>query len=336
MITAALTIWLAAAAQGSPPLQEEQEKIPVERGPSVEDLERLRPGFDPLHLVRQRPLSRAPMRVSSNNLLHALFGFLPLESAETLEEGRLDVGLFEDISSGSLEIITADWFFRYDATLLESNLVARAGFAGDWELVAGIDVSNLLENDGDIILARQGQLLIRQGDRGMAVGDFRLSGKKRLFSVGEHGSAGAIVGLKIPVSRGETDLLTSGGVDLAVGLLFTQDLGALTLHVNVGAIVPGDIELFDGEVETGNALTFGAAAVYEFAPWGALTGQLQGHQSVFQDSLDSIAILDELVVTGHLGGKFRIGSYFLDASVGTGFTDQSSDTIFTISFTMPF
>ncbi len=314
----------------------QEDPIPVERRPQEQDLERMRPGFDPLHVVPPRPLDGGPLRVSSNSLFHNLFGFLPLEPAGTIEEGRLDVEIRQDYSTGEIEVLTPDYLFRYDATLMETNLVARLGLAGDWEAAVAIDVSNLLENEGDIILTRQGRLLVGEGNRGTGVGDLRLSTKKRLFSLGGEGALGAILGLKIPLSSGEENLLSSGGVDLAASLLYSHELGPLSLHLNLGAIVPGDIESFEEDVETRNAFTFGVAASYGFAPWGALVGQIQGNQSVFTDSLSSIAVLDETVITGHVGGRIRAGSWFLEASLGSGFNDQSSDTIFTLSLSLPF
>lgn len=322
-------------SQEGPDADPNEPRITVEQWPPQEDLRELEPGFDPLHPVPPRPLDRTPLRISSNNLLHGLFGLLTLESAETIEEGRFDVGVYEDFSSGKLDVVNPDYFFRYEASLLETNLVARVGFYNDWELIGGLDVSNLLEETDDIILARRGKIIIAEGSRSTAVGDLRLAAKKRLLSIGAHGSAGVVLGVKIPISRSNEDLLSSGAVDLAGSLLFTQDLGPFTFHLNAGAIIPGDIQLFEEEVETRNAVTFGLAAVYAFAPWGTLHAQVQGNQSVFEDSSDSIAILDETVLTAHVGTKLRVGSYFLDLSIGSGFNDRSSDRILTIGFGLP-
>src|SRR5205807_1806784 len=122
-----------------------------------------------------------------------------------------------------------------------------------------------------------------------------------------------VVGTKIPLSRSRQDLLSSGGVDVAAGVVWTEEVAPFTFHVNLGAIIPGKVQVFEESVDTRNAITFGAAAVYTFAEWGALIAQVQGNQSVFKNSNDSIAILNKMVFTGHLGGRFRIGSYFLEA-----------------------
>jgi len=330
-----LALMFAVAQEKPPAEQEEQQTVPVEPWPPSQDLRGLRPGFDPLHPVTPRPLDRGPLRISSNSLFHGLFGLLPMESAETLEEGRFEIGVTEDFSSGKLDVTTSDYFLRYDALLVETNLVARAGFQGDWELTVGVDASNLLEKNDDIILTRGGKVLIAEGRRSTTLGDLRLGAKKRILSIGTQGALGVGVGVKIPVSRQNEDLLSSGAVDFATTLLYSQEIGPFTLHVNVGAILPGDVQVFEEEVETRNALTFGTSVVYAFAAWGGLYGQVQGNQSLFEDSDDSIAILTDTVFTGHLGARVRLGSYVIDVSAGTGFGDQASELILTLGIRVP-
>ena len=143
------------------------------------------------------------------------------------------------------------------------------------------------------------------------------------------------MGTKIPASRSHSDLLSSGGVDVAASLVWTEDVAPFTFHVNLGALIPGKVQVFDENVDTRNAVTFGAAAVYTFTEWGSLVAQVQGNQSVFKDSNSSIAVLNKMVVSAHLGGRFRIGSYFVEASVGTGLTDQSADLVIQISLSLP-
>jgi hypothetical protein len=275
------------------------------------------------------------MRISSNNIFHSLFGFLPVESAETLEEGRVNVGLEMQTSSGKLDVSTADYFFHYDATLVETALAARVGISGDWDAGLRVDVSNLLEDSGDIILIRQGKTLVRQGTRGTSVGDVNVWTKKRILSTGEQGALSILIGSKVPVSRSHDDLLTSGGVDVGASVLWTEELAPFAFHVNLGVLIPGKVQVFEERVDTRNALAFGAAVSYTFADWGLILAQVQGNQSVFKDSNDSIAILNKTVATAHVGGRFRIGSYFLEASVGFGLTDQSSDLVILASLSLP-
>lgn len=322
---------LAMAAAACP---QQDGKAPVKLPPQ-EDVDAMRPGFDPLHPVPQRPLSPAPLRISSNNLFQSLFGYLPVESADTLDDGRFEVGLEMQTSSGKLNVSTPDYFFHYDATLVETALAARMGLYGDWDVGLRLELSNLLENKGDIILIRQGKALVKQGTRSTALSDVDLWTKKRLLSTGEEGALSIVVGTKIPVSRSHEDLLTSGGVDFAASLVWTEALAPFTFHVNVGALVPGKVQVFEEEVDTRNALTFGAAVAYTFAEWGTVLAQVQGNQSVFKDSTTSIAILHKTVATAHFGGRFRIGSYFLEASVGFGLTDQSSDLVILASLSLP-
>src|SRR5215218_9416663 len=123
-----MVLWLSSlvftlvAAVGA-----QDDARPPAQLPPQDDVETMRPGFDPLHPIPQRPLSNAPLRLSSNNLFHALFGFLPLEGAETLDEGRFEVGLEAQWSTGKLDISTADYFLHYDATRAEAALSARIG-----------------------------------------------------------------------------------------------------------------------------------------------------------------------------------------------------------------
>ncbi|HYE98106.1 MAG TPA: DUF3187 family protein, partial [Planctomycetota bacterium] len=163
----------------------------------------------------------------------------------------------------------------------------------------------------------------------------RLWSKKRLFGTGEKGAISILVGGKIPLSRSKEDLLTSGAVDFAASLLWTEDFGPVAFHASVGAILPGDVKVFEEDVDTRNALTFGLGAAVKFAEWGVLVAQVQGSQSVFEDSADSISIFDEMPMSAHGGGRFRIGSYVLEAGVGTGLTDQSADLILQFSLTLP-
>src|ERR1043165_5011560 len=168
-----IALWLSSLALACASVQSPQDdgRAPVKLPPQ-QDVDTMKPGFDPLHPAPQRPLSPPPLRLSSDTLFHALFGFLPLEGAETLDEGRFEIGLYEQLSSGKLDITTTDYFFHYDATRFESTLVARLGLYGDWDVAAKVDVSNLLENQGDIILIRQGRSLVEQGTRGTSVGNF--------------------------------------------------------------------------------------------------------------------------------------------------------------------
>ncbi|MBI2930418.1 MAG: hypothetical protein HYY16_02100 [Planctomycetes bacterium] len=332
-LAASLFLMLSPAAAFA--AQTQEDKLPVEKWPPDDGPDELRPGWDLFHLVPQQPLPRSPFRISSNNLLHAMFGFLPMESAHIMEEGRMDVVLNEDISYGKLQVVTPDIFFRYDAMLLETNFELRAGLYDDWEVHFGVDMSNLLEENDDIILTHTGGLLIQEGDRTTTLGDFRLAVKRHLFSLGSDGECALIAGTKIPLSRSKQDLLTSGGVDFAANLLYTQMLGPLAFHVNVGAIIPGDIQTFESDVDTRNALAFGVGMTFQFADWGLLALQFQGNQSVFGDSDSSIAPLDDAVLSVHGGTRLRLGSYFLELSAGSGLNDRSSDWIVTTAFVVP-
>ncbi|MDP6957563.1 MAG: hypothetical protein QF645_01995 [Planctomycetota bacterium] len=56
---------------------------------------------------------------------------------------------------------------------------------------------------------------------------------------------------------------------------------------------------------------------------------------MFTDDADSLGFLEGFVGTAFIGGRFRMGSYFLETSVGMGLTDESSDWTFTMGFTIP-
>jgi hypothetical protein len=140
-----------------------------------------------------------------------------------------------------------------------------------------------------------------------------------------------VLGVKIPVSRSKEDLLTSGGVDFAAALLFTYELGPFVVHVNVGAILPGDIQVFEEDVEARSALTFGFSAACRVAEWAVLVLQVQGHQSMFRSGGDTIRNMDDLVLSIHGGARIRVGSYFVDGSIGTGVGDEASDLVFTLA-----
>jgi|GEM_PF-3223558 len=320
---AGILFWLSVGGQA-----QETEKV----GPREE--------FSVLHLVPPKPLYRSPARISSNNLLQALFGFLPLESARTLEEWRLDVGVTEDISSGSLDVVTDEYFFHYDATLFETNIELRLGLPAGFEARLGLDISELFQGDDKIILERNpGLFLVEPGERGFGTGDLKLSLKKSIWTFqGQEssGGIGLVAGIKIPVPTDQEDLLTSSGVDFAASVLYTHEVGPFSFHLNLGLILAGSARVFGEDVETRPALTFGAAVAYQFAEWGLALIQIQGNQSVFSGSADSVSILDDWVATVHLGGRFRIGSYFLEPSIGTGLGDRSSGFVATVGFVVPF
>jgi len=294
-----------------------------------------------LYLVPQRPLEPDPLRISNNNLFHAMFGFLPMESARVPEEWRLDVGIFTDISSGKLSITESPGFlFRYDATLLEVNLDSRLSIPGGWQAMLGLDLSDLLEeSQQDILLTHSSRgTFIPASTRSTGVGDLRLGLKKSLFRFGpedRQGTLGAAIGAKIPISTDKDDLLTSDGFDFALSALYTQEFAPVSIHVNVGALFPEDARVFAQKVETQIAFTAGLAVVYPFNEWGALIAQFQMNQSVFNDSANSLGILDDTVGTLSSGVRFRVGSYFLELSGGTGINDQSSDLVITVAFWVP-
>lgn len=333
MIIIALLATLLPAQEG-PPAPQGPERIPVEKIEPRQDLETQRPGGDLFHLVPQRPLPRTPLSASSESFLHALFGFLPLESALPLEDGRIDVALRESVSSGRLAITTTDYFFRYDALLAETAFDVRFGLGDAWEFRACLDVSNLLEDEGDIVLARRGVALLAEADRSTGLGDLRLGVKRSLLVLDSEFILTAQAGVKLPLGR-EEDLLTSGGVDVGAALVATQWIGDLAIHLQAGFLWPGEPRVFEEHVEVRPAFTLGLALTYPFATWGLLAIQAQGHQSVFTGSDDSLPILDEAVVAVYGGARFRIGSYFLELGGGGGVGDQSSERIFSLSLVVP-
>jgi len=294
------------------------------------------PGLHPPRAIESRELGSAPARISSNHLLHSLFGILPMESALPLLPWRIEAGIWQDISSGKLDVVDDEYFFHYDATLLETNFEFRLGLPAGFEATIGFDLSDLLQDDGKIILERNpGDFLIEPGERGVGLGDVRFRLKKSILS-NESRAFGIVAGVKIPVSTDREDLLTSEGVDIAASALFTQRWGPVTVHVNFGGVLPGRARVFGEEVETQPSVFFGASLVWKFEQWGAAILQFQGNQSVFQGSFDSVRILEDFVASVHLGGRFRIAGSFLEPTIGMGLTGRSSDFVATVGIVVPF
>ncbi len=81
-----------------------------------------------------------------------------------------------------------------------------------------------------------------------------------------------------------------------------------------------------------NPIFFGASAAIKLHEDWVLIAQVQGHQSTFDDEMESVGLLEGLLTSFHTGVRWRVGSYFIDMSVGTGGGDLPSDWIYTLGF----
>lgn len=314
------------------------ESRPIEVRPLVlDDPQQDEHGSNLLYLGEVSKLPLDPLRVHNNHQLHNLFYIPPMEGAETLEAGTWALRLGLDMSNGSGREVDARFFYNYKGTMFQTDWQARYGLGEGTEVGAVFDFSELFGSSEKTVVARDGKELVREGSRAAGIGDIVFSLKKRL--IWEEGSPEGLsvtVALKVPVDNTRNDLLTSGEIDTAVQAAYSHKLGDVLAHVDFGFVIPGRDKVFLEDVTLRDPFTIGAGMAWPVDPQWVVLGQIQGHQSVFDQSQRSLSILDDNLFSIHGGARTRIGSYFLESSLGKGIGSHASSSIFTLSLEVRF
>lgn len=307
-----------------------KREIPVEGVDLRTDLEELEHGTSIFNLVPRRNIGLEPLRIGNNNLFHALFGFPEPASAVALEEGRVRLVLNSEYYTGKLDDITNDVFFSYDAKLLKRNLMFAFGMSDGLELFISADYSELAEGDDDIVLARSGSPLIAEGSRSADFGNAILGFKKEIWHNRFGGTLSVSATMKIPLSSKKENLLSSGGIDNTLALLYTHEFSeSIQLHFNIGFLAAQESTVFAKQVKFATPAFASLGVGFRFSSWLAAIAQFQGNESIFKKSESSVEVLDQAVYTASIGFRFRIGSYMFEAGAGKGFGDASSDSLMT-------
>lgn len=315
---------------------QDDDNLTIKEPDHLKDPQEIKPQHSILHLVPQRPINLSPLKLSYNSNLNSLFGFSPMEEARTIQEGTWDTSYFMDISTISIRESTSRFFLNYKVTLTEHKFTFRYGIEDGWEGIVSINGGELFETSGDAVLVRDGKAVIKAGSRGTGLGDLALGVKKSILNVGSDGHLAAIALIKVPISFDKNDLITSVGVDTNYMLAFTQNMNNLTVHANLGILVPGEADVFDQPVNLTTPLFAGISALLKISDDIIFVGQAQANQSVFSTKKDSVEILEGMTGTVTGGLRFRLGSYMIEAALGSGFNKESTKMLFAIGFQFRF
>lgn len=271
----------------------------------------------------------APLRVASNAGFHALVFVPPLESAWILPPGRGRVALFANATRTDLDADAPANRFRgtYGEVGLEATLALDESI-GPVEIRLGVSAAELQADRGDLAASFEGQPLVT-GDRDNAFRARRalLGVKLGALRAVRQGLDLAVTGWGKAPLDGEDDLVDSGGVEGAAGLVATQALriealGAprLYLHAFIGGTWRQDQEAFDGRVRPngGAAFAFGFACLVQTDL--AVLVQAQVHGNPWR----KMAGFSEDPASAHAGFRWRIGDVTVEAALGAGLTDEAS------------
>ena len=269
-------------------------------------------------------IASAPYRHAHNSVWHSLFGTPPFEQAAIAPAGAWQVGFW-------FEYLTADFSddggggtSRWNTRLHHENLEVNYSITNTILVGARISSGELYERDGDLIRVFDNfTQIVPTAERGFGADALTLRGK---FATGVgFADVGVLAELKIPLSS-EEDLLGAETIDLAVVGLLTKKFGKLSVHVNLGLVVPfGDPKIFvDPFDDVDSYVVFGAGVVYVVTEWASAGLQIEGNTSAFGD----VAVLDERVITVSARGHFRVSDgTFVTLGVGMGLNELSGDIV---------
>lgn len=323
----ALTLGLFLGAVYS---QGDAEKIPVDNADKLTDPFE-KGGKSKLFYPFQQPhLDTSPFPTLGRNLMLALFGYRTIEEAALLREDKVKLNTSIGFSTGKERIVTTDYFFNYNATLLlvQGQLLIPVGDV----VTINVDqtMGDLLEKSNEkIVLARKGKEIIGSRVRNFGLESLDLGLKLKLMTIFGSGTLSMKFDLRIPESSKDT-LLTSGGADTHVRLLASETVGSFSVHINLGLMSPGTPDIFEQAVTTQQALTYAGALVFKVSENVALGVQADLYESVFEDTNDSVAIFNKSSGIVGAGARIRIGSYLFRIFIGQGVGKIAADFSLTL------
>lgn len=310
--------------------QGDAEKIPVENADKLTDPFEKGGKSKLLYPFQQPHLDTSPFPTVGRNLMLALFGYRTIEEAHLLREDKIKFNISAGFSTGKEKIVTTDYFFNYNATLL--LVTGQLLIPVEDVLTINVDqtVGDLLEKSNEkIVLARKGKEIIGPRIRNFGLESLDLGLKLKLMALFGTGTLSLKFDLRIPESRKDT-LLSSGGVDTHVRLLASQTVGAFSVHINLGLMSPGTPDVFEQAVTTKEALTYAGALVFKASENVAVGVQADLYESVFENNNDSIAIFSKSSGIVGAGVRIRVGSYLFRIFVGRGLGKISADFSLTL------
>ncbi|MFH1228787.1 MAG: hypothetical protein V1701_12935 [Planctomycetota bacterium] len=273
-----------------------------------------------------------PLMTGGNNLFHSLILIPPLESAQLINPGKgyISAGVNYDNSHFSKQ--SSGWILDYDGRLIEGFLDVRYGVSAELETRATVTGGTLFENERSLVLAKNG-IPCLSGNRGIGPSDLIVGIKYNLTEPGlglsETPSKNALkISLKLPLAD-KNDLLSSGGIDLAMAYLGDYRLDDTTCaHYQIGYTITGNQNVFDHRVDLDNSFFYGAGISWLVIEDTAIIAQIEGNTTAY----DSIKVLKANPMTIHGGFRYsEDGILFTEGSIGFGLNDSSSGLILMFS-----
>lgn len=266
----------------------------------------------------------SPLRSGGNNLFHSLILIPPLETAEILSPRRGYLRTGVDFASGSLKDENKNWLLDYDANLFEGFIDMHYGLANGAEIQVTLTAGVLAEGEGNLVLLEDNFSYLA-GERGLGLSDLIIGAKIPLAKSAdeENFPYKSALGFwsKLPLAE-EENLLSSGGIDLAISYLETTRIDDLTwLHLQIGFTYTGEEEVFKRNIRINNPLLYGAAITHQSSENTALICQVQGNLNAFTE----IKTLNQNPLLIQAGFRHLGRDFFIEGGLGWGLNDESAD-----------
>jgi hypothetical protein len=302
---------------------------------------------------------KTPIYVANQNPFVQIYGLPKFEGGTVTPKGRLELGFMFYVSNNAFDAQDENSSIIWDAEVAEYLLQARYGLF-DW-LELGMDAPLVDISGGylDSLIQHTHKLwtmpntrqdafeknslhlqYIEGGvtnyttkSRATGLGDIRITGAIPL--IGGRGEADRSLALRsvLKLPTGDADkLLGSGGVDVSVGLSFTdvESLSAWNLYYALqgGAVLTGDSDLFSNQEDA-----IGYAGVH--LGWQAFRelvfkAQFDYHTAFYDSALAQLGSSIQLTV----GGTAELpGRILMDAGMSQNMsTDATPDVGFYLTF----
>jgi outer membrane protein OmpA-like peptidoglycan-associated protein len=263
-----------------------------------------------------------------NPMPSQLTNYFGLSSAQVLESGQWEIGLFGHFADDPLVLRTADGD-RIESIVgnqMTMNVLGSIGLEDIFEI--GFDVPIILSQSGDEV-SRIGD--VNASDVSGGVGDFRVVPKVQFFNSNtDDEPGGAAIGflLNTYLPSGEQDNFQGEGFRIEPRLAMDAVLRSGTrFSLNVGYMVRESIELEN--LTVGGALTYGLGAEFVTSQYLRVVAEFAGSAVLGAEELEN----EELPLEALFGFKIRpIETLVISLGGGGGLIEGAGTPDFRVFF----